>query len=78
MQPGSNATECHFRLLICPQGRRVGSFANAHDSARLTAATFDAQQRRLVTGGSDGSVHIWSAVTKPKPKPKPYLSYPEY
>lgn len=41
----------------------MGSFANAHDSARLTAATFDAQQRRLVTGGSDGGVHIWSALT---------------
>ena len=44
----------------------MGSFANAHDSARLTAATFDAQQRRLVTGGSDGSVHIWSALTAVK------------
>ena len=41
-------------------GQRVGSFAHAHDSALLTAATFDAGERRLVTAGGDGSVHVWS------------------
>ena len=42
-------------------GGRVGFFGRAHDDARLTAATFDAQERRLVTAGDDGSVHVWSA-----------------
>jgi WD40 repeat protein len=40
-------------------GERVGFFDRSHDDARLTAATFDAQERRLVTAGNDGSVHIW-------------------
>lgn len=61
--PGSCAPNCPVSSAGLPPGRRVGSFANAHDSARLTAATFDAQQRRLVTGGSDGCVHIWSELT---------------
>ena len=43
-------------------GRCAGSYAHAHGHARLTAATFDEQERRLVTAGSDGGVHVWSAM----------------
>lgn len=41
-------------------GQRQGHFTEAHGSARLTALAFDHNQRRLITGGSDGRVCVFN------------------
>ena len=35
-------------------------FARAHGDARVTAMSFDASMRRLITGAEDGTVHMWN------------------
>ncbi len=41
-------------------GTRVGRFTRAHGKAKVTAAAFDHNQRRLVTAASDGGVCMWN------------------
>ena len=35
-------------------------FTKAHGDAKITAMSFDAGLRRLITGADDGAVHLWS------------------
>ena len=41
-------------------GQRQGHFTEAHGAARLTAMSFDHNQRRLLTAGSDGRVCMFN------------------
>ncbi|XP_051018040.1 WD repeat-containing protein 49-like [Acomys russatus] len=41
-------------------GRQVSEFIGTHGSAGITCLTFDSSGRRLVTGGRDGCLKIWS------------------
>lgn len=49
-------TVCLWNL----EGGRQSFFHRAHGSARVTAVAFDAAQRRLLTGSSEGSVRMWN------------------
>ncbi|XP_047612397.1 WD repeat-containing protein 49-like [Phacochoerus africanus] len=44
----------------CETGRLLSEFIGAHGNAGITCMTFDSSGRRLVTGGRDGSLKIWS------------------
>ncbi|XP_076416262.1 cilia- and flagella-associated protein 337-like isoform X2 [Peromyscus maniculatus bairdii] len=41
-------------------GRQVSEFIGTHGNAGVTCLTFDSSGRRLVTGGRDGCLKIWS------------------
>uniref|UniRef100_D6RIJ3 WD40 repeat domain 95 n=1 Tax=Mus musculus TaxID=10090 RepID=D6RIJ3_MOUSE len=41
-------------------GRQVSEFIGTHGNAGITCLTFDSSGRRLVTGGRDGCLKIWS------------------
>nr|XP_020740054.1 LOW QUALITY PROTEIN: WD repeat-containing protein 49-like [Odocoileus virginianus texanus] len=41
-------------------GRLLSEFTGAHGTAGITCLTFDSSGRRLVTGGRDGCLKIWS------------------
>ncbi|XP_042541771.1 WD repeat-containing protein 49-like [Dipodomys spectabilis] len=41
-------------------GRHLSEFIGDHDNAGITCLTFDSSGRRLVTGGRDGCLKIWS------------------
>ncbi|WIA32779.1 hypothetical protein OEZ86_005963 [Tetradesmus obliquus] len=41
-------------------GKLRFAFANTHGSCRISAATFDSNHRRLITGAEDGSVKVWN------------------
>ncbi|XP_010622262.1 uncharacterized protein LOC104862195 [Fukomys damarensis] len=41
-------------------GRQVSEFTGAHGHAGITCLTFDSSGRRLITGGRDGCLKIWS------------------
>lgn len=41
-------------------GSREGRFSNAHGSCRVTAISFDKNERRLVTAANDASIHMWN------------------
>ncbi|XP_021078356.1 WD repeat-containing protein 49-like [Mus pahari] len=41
-------------------GRQVSEFIGTHGNAGITCLTFDTSGRRLVTGGRDGCLKIWS------------------
>ncbi|EFB26474.1 hypothetical protein PANDA_002726, partial [Ailuropoda melanoleuca] len=41
-------------------GRLLSGFIGAHGSAGITCLTFDTSGRRLITGGRDGCLKIWS------------------
>ncbi|XP_012370167.1 WD repeat-containing protein 49-like [Octodon degus] len=41
-------------------GRQVSEFIEAHGQAGITCLTFDSSGRRLITGGRDGCLKIWS------------------
>ena len=41
-------------------GQRDGRFTDAHPKSRITAMTFDALERRLLTGANDGTIRMWN------------------
>ncbi|XP_040607344.1 WD repeat-containing protein on Y chromosome-like isoform X5 [Mesocricetus auratus] len=41
-------------------GRQVSEFIGTHGNAGITCLTFDSSGRRLITGGRDGCLKIWS------------------
>ncbi|XP_014447030.1 WD repeat-containing protein 49 [Tupaia chinensis] len=41
-------------------GKQLSEFMGAHGNAGITCLTFDSSGRRLVTGGRDGCLKIWS------------------
>ncbi|KAF6253190.1 WD40-repeat-containing domain protein [Scenedesmus sp. NREL 46B-D3] len=41
-------------------GKLRFAFANTYGGCRITAATFDSNHRRLITGSEDGSVKVWN------------------
>ncbi|KAJ3417383.1 hypothetical protein HDV05_004848 [Chytridiales sp. JEL 0842] len=41
-------------------GVKTFRFADAHGKAEITAMTFDSRNRRLITGGRDGSIYMWN------------------
>ncbi|KAJ3182578.1 WD40 repeat domain 95 [Gaertneriomyces sp. JEL0708] len=41
-------------------GQKTFRFENAHGKTEITAMTFDAGKRRLITGGRDGTIHIFN------------------
>lgn len=50
-------TVCVWNL---SSGNREGRFTRAHGDSRVTAATFDANERRLLTAANDGTVRMWN------------------
>nr|XP_012804527.2 WD repeat-containing protein 49-like [Jaculus jaculus] len=44
----------------CETGRQLSEFVGAHGHAGITCLTFDSSGRRLITGGRDGCLKIWS------------------
>jgi len=41
-------------------GKLMFKYPDAHGKNRITAMTFDASMRRLITGGHDGSIKMWN------------------
>ena len=41
-------------------GELTFRFGNAHGESKITAMSFDASMRRLLTGAGDGTVHLWN------------------
>ena len=44
----------------CVKGENVFSFNEAHGDAKVSAMTFDTTGRRLLTGGTDGTLYMWN------------------
>lgn len=42
------------------KGKLMSKFAEAHDKKKITAASFDESERRIITCATDGSVKIWN------------------
>ena len=38
----------------------MSKYGPAHGKAKVTCGCFDSSKRRLITGGSDGSIKIWN------------------
>ncbi|KAI8898271.1 WD40-repeat-containing domain protein [Globomyces pollinis-pini] len=41
-------------------GQKTFRFADVHGNSEITTMSFDAKQRRLITGGRDGTIRIWN------------------
>jgi len=52
--------DSHLRPPPSQDGGRAGRFTGGHSNSKVTAVSFDRNQRRLVTAGNDGSIKMWN------------------
>jgi WD40 repeat protein len=50
----------HLLSAWLQDGSREGRFSNAHCGGKVTALSFDKNQRRLLTAGNDATIKLWN------------------